>query len=140
MVAQPKLAQAIALVAVYPALVGSAGGRSAGCASLLPARRAHLLGVVDWMVIVTSDGLPVRAEPQISEDLRERGFLVVKGLFVGGKVDQDSFKQALDGLLAVHSETESASLMRSLAAPVAVTPPGRRRQEPLEIATSIQRA
>lgn len=92
------------------------------------------------MVIVTSDGLPVRAEPQISEDLHERGILVVKGPFVGGKVDQDFFEQALDGLLAVHSETESASLMRSLAAPVAVTPPGRRRQEPLEIATSIQRA
>ena len=89
------------------------------------------------MVTVTSDRLPVRAEPQISEDLRERGIAVVKGLLVDGKVDQNAFEQALDGLLAVHSEAEFASLMRSLPPPVAVTPPGRQRQEPLEIATSM---
>jgi hypothetical protein len=88
-------------------------------------------------VTVTSDGLPVRAEPQISEDLRERGIVAVKGLFVDGKVDQDAFEQALDELLAVHSEAEFGSLMRSLPPPVAVTPPGRQRQEPLEIATSM---
>jgi hypothetical protein len=103
----------------------------------LPARVANLLGVVGSVVTVTSDRLPVRAEPQISEDLRQRGIVVVKGLFVDGKVDQNAFEQGLDGLLAVHSEAEFASLMRSLPPPVAVTPPSRQRQEPLEIATSM---
>jgi hypothetical protein len=86
---------------------------------------------------MTSDGLPVRAEPEISEDLRERGINVVKGLFVAGKVGESAFEKALDGLLAVRSETEFVSLMRSLPPPVAVTPPDRQRQEPLEIATSM---
>lgn len=89
------------------------------------------------MVAVTSDGLPVGAEPQISEDLRQRGIVVVQGLFANGKVDQDAFQRALDKLLAVQSEAEFATLMRSLPLPVAVTPPALRRQEPLEIATSM---
>ena len=89
------------------------------------------------MVTVTSDGLPVGAEPQISEDLRQRGIVVVQGLFVDGKVDQNAFHQALDGLLAVQSEAELASLMRIMPPPVAITPPARQRQEPLEIATSM---
>jgi hypothetical protein len=86
---------------------------------------------------VTSDRLPVGAEPQISEDVRQRGIVVVQGLFADGRVDQSTFQQALDVLLAVHSETEFASLMRSLPSPVAVTPPSRQRQEPLEIKTSM---
>jgi hypothetical protein len=61
----------------------------------------------------------------------------VKGLLVDGKVDQNAFERALDGLLAVRSEAELASLMRSLPPPVAVKPAGRQRQEPLEIATSM---
>lgn len=89
------------------------------------------------MVSVTSDGLPVRAEPQLSEDLWQRGIVVVQRLFADGKVDQKAFEQALDGLLALQSEAEFASLMRSLPPPVALTPPARRRQEPLEIATSM---
>jgi hypothetical protein len=93
--------------------------------------------VVDSVVAVTSDGLPVRAEPQISEAQRERGIVAVKGLFVNGEVDENAFEQALDGLLAVHSEADFASLMRSLPSPVALTPPGRERQEPLEIVTPI---
>jgi hypothetical protein len=89
------------------------------------------------VVAVTSDGLPVGAEPQISEDLRQRGIVVVQGLFAHGKVDQDAFQRALDKLLAVQSEAEFGTLMRSLPLPVAVTPPVRRRQVPLEIATSM---
>ena len=89
------------------------------------------------MVAVTSDGLPVGAEPQISEDLRQRGIVVVQGLFADGKVDQNAFQRALDALLAAQSEAEFASLMRSLPPPVSVTPPARRRQEPFEIETSM---
>lgn len=89
------------------------------------------------MATVTSDKLPVGAEPQISEDVRQRGIVVVQGLFADGRVDQNAFQQALDVLLAVHSEAEFASLMRSLPPPVAVTPPARQRQEPLEIKTSM---
>src|ERR1700678_3474378 len=86
---------------------------------------------------MTSHGLPVRAEPQISEDLREREIVFVKGLLVDGKVDENAFERALDGMLAVHSEAEFASLIRSLPPPVAVTPLARRRQGPLEIAASM---
>jgi hypothetical protein len=103
---------------------------------LLPARVARCRAVVVRVVSVTLDGLSVPSEPQISESLRERGIVVVKGLFIGGKVDQKAFEQALDGLLALHSEAEFASFMRSLPPPVAVTAPSRQRREPLEIATS----
>jgi len=101
------------------------------------ARVGHLPGAVDRVMTVTSGGLPVGAEPQISEDLRQRGIVVVQGLFADGKVDQNAFQRAVDGLLAVQSEAEFASLMRSLPPPVAVTPPALLRQEPLEIATSM---
>jgi hypothetical protein len=86
---------------------------------------------------VTSDRLPVEAEPQIFEDVRQRGIVVVQGLFAEGRVDQNTFQEALDVLLAVHSEAEFASLMRSLPLPVTVTPPARQHQEPLEIKTSM---
>jgi hypothetical protein len=83
---------------------------------------------------VTSNGLP---EPQISEDLRERGIVVVRGLFIDGEIDQNAFQRALDGLLAVHSEADFASVMRSLPPPVAITPLARQRQEPVEILTAM---
>ena len=92
---------------------------------------------IDSVVVVTSDGLPVEAGPPISEDLRQRGINVLQGLFASGKVDEDGFRHSLDGLLRVSTEDEFASMMRSLPPPVALTPPARRRQEPLEIATSM---
>src|SRR5579872_1565833 len=45
--------------------------------------------------------------------------VVLRGLFSDGRVDQNTFQEALDALFAVHSEVEFASLMRSLP------PPGR---------------
>jgi hypothetical protein len=97
----------------------------------------HLPRALNRVVTVTSEGLPVGPESQISEDLRQRGIAVVQGLFADGRIDENAFHQALDQLFAVHSETEFCSLMRSLPPPVAVTPPARRRQEPLEIETSM---
>lgn len=120
----------------FPHVIGSGGRPRSGQLPALIDTKATARSV-DRVVAVISDGLPVGAEPQISEDLRQRGIVVVQGLFADGKVDQNAFEQALDGLLAVQSEAEFASLMRSLPPPVAVTPPARRRQEPLEIATSM---
>src|ERR1035437_439563 len=114
----------------------SAGGRRAcSCCCARNGTSGAPPGAVDRVVTVTADGLPVGAEPQISEDLRQRGIVVVQGLFADGRVDQNAFQHALDALLAVHSEAEFASLMHSLPPPVAVTPPGRQRQEPFEIET-----
>jgi Cell wall-active antibiotics response 4TMS YvqF len=86
---------------------------------------------------VTSDGLPAEAEPPISEELRQRGINVLQGYLASGKMELDSFAPALDGLLGVRTEAEFASAMRSLPPPVDITPPGRRRQEPLEITSSM---
>ena len=92
---------------------------------------------LDSVVVVTSDGPPVEAAPPISEDLRQRGIVVLQGHFASGKVDEDDFQSSLDGLLRVRTEGEFASIMRSLPPPVALTSPNRRRQEPLEITTSM---
>ena len=104
---------------------------------LTPARLGHPSEQLDSVVVVTSDGPPVEAGPPISEDLRQRGIVVLQGLFASGKVDEDGFQYSLDGLLRVRTEGEFASIMRSLPPPVALTSPNRRRQEPLEITTSI---
>ena len=89
------------------------------------------------MVFVTSDGLPVEAEPPLAEDLRQRGIFVLQGLFAAGKVDQGVFQHSLEGLLRLRTEGEFASIMRSLPPPVPLTPPARWREEPLEMVTSM---
>ena len=86
---------------------------------------------------MNTDGLPVEAEPPVSEDLRQRGIDFLQGLFVSGKVDQDAFQRALDGLLGARTEADFATVVRSLPPPVEFTPPARRRQEPLEISASM---
>jgi hypothetical protein len=86
---------------------------------------------------VTSDGLPVEAERPLSEDLRQRGIVVLQGLFANGNVDEDVFQHTLDGLLRIRTEGEFASMMRSLPPSVALTPPAQRRQEPLQITTPM---
>ena len=73
-----------------------------------------LSGVMGRLTAMASDRLPVGSEPEISEELRRRGIVFVQGLFADGRVDQNTFQQAVDGLLAVHMETDFASLMRSL--------------------------
>lgn len=83
------------------------------------------------------DRLPAEAEPPLSEDLRQRGIDILQGLLANGKVDLDRFQQALEGLLGVRTEADFASVVRSLPPPVEFTPPTRRRQEPLEISTSM---
>jgi hypothetical protein len=86
---------------------------------------------------VNDDRLPVETEPPISEELRQRGIDVLQGLFASGKVDLDRLQRALDGLLGARTHADLASLIRSLPPPVEFTPAVRRRQEPLEISTSM---
>lgn len=86
---------------------------------------------------MNGDGLPAETEPPVSEDHRQRGIDYLQELLASGKVDLDRFQAALDALLGAHTQAGFASVVRSLPAPVEFTPPARRRQEPLEIATSM---
>jgi hypothetical protein len=86
---------------------------------------------------VTDDELPAEAGPPISEDLQQRGIDFLQGLLASGKVDLDRFQKALDALLGAQTQAEFASVVRGLPAPVDFTLPARRRQEPLEISTSM---
>jgi Cell wall-active antibiotics response LiaF, C-terminal len=86
---------------------------------------------------MNGDGLPAETEPPVSENLRQRGIDYLQELLASGKVDLDRFQTALDALLGAHTQAGFASVVRSLPAPVEFTPPARRRQEPLEIATSM---
>ena len=52
-------------------------------------------------------------------------------------MDLDGFQEALDALLGARTHAEFASVVRSLPLPVEFTEPTRRRQEPLEISTSM---
>lgn len=83
------------------------------------------------------DGLPAETEPPVSEDLQQRGIDFLQGLLASGTVDLDRFQKALDALLGAHTQADFASVVRSLPPPVEFTPPARRRQEPLEISTSM---
>jgi hypothetical protein len=85
---------------------------------------------------MSDDRLPVH-EPAISEELRHREIEVLRRLLVSGKVDQDTFERALDELLGARTDAEFASVVRSLPPPFEFTPASRRRQEPLEISTSM---
>jgi hypothetical protein len=87
--------------------------------------------------VVTDDRLPVETEPPISEDVRQRGIDFLQGLLASGKVELDRFQSALDGLLAARTHADFASVVRSLPPAVEFTPAARRREEPLEIATSM---
>jgi cell wall-active antibiotic response 4TMS protein YvqF len=86
---------------------------------------------------VNDDRLPAEAGPPVSEDLQQRGIDFLQGLLVSGKVDLDRFQKALDALLEVRTQADFASVIRSLPPPVEFTSPARRRQEPLEISTSM---
>ena len=86
---------------------------------------------------MSGDGLPAQTEPPVSEDLRQRGIDYLQELLASGKVDLDRFQTTLDALLGVQTQADLATVIRSLPAPVEFTPPERRRQEPLEIATSM---
>ena len=83
------------------------------------------------------DGLPAETGPPVSEDLQQRGIDFLQGLLASGKVDLGRFQKALDALLEAHTHADFASVIRSLPPPVEFTPPARRRQEPLEISTSM---
>ena len=86
---------------------------------------------------MNDDRLPVETEPTISEDVRQRGIDVLRDLLASGKVDLDRFQRALDGLLGARTYADFASVVRTLPPPVEFTPAARRRQEPLEISTSM---
>jgi Cell wall-active antibiotics response 4TMS YvqF len=86
---------------------------------------------------VDDDRLPAKTEPLVSEDLRERGIEILQGLLASGKVDLDRFQTALDGLLKARTHADFATVLRSLPPPVQFTPPALRREEALEISTSM---
>jgi DUF1707 SHOCT-like domain len=86
---------------------------------------------------VDDDRLPAQTEPPVSEDLRERGIKVLQGLLASGKVDLDRFQTALDGLLKARTHADFAAVFRGLPPPVQFTPPALRREEALEISTSM---
>jgi hypothetical protein len=86
---------------------------------------------------VSDDRLPVETDPPISEDLRQCGIDALQGLLASSKVDLDRFQTALDRLLGARTHADVASVFRSLPPLVEFTPPVRRRQEPLEISTSM---
>jgi hypothetical protein len=86
---------------------------------------------------VDDDGLPAETGPPISEDLRQRGIDFLQGLLASGMVDLDRCQEALYALLGFQTQADFASVVRSLPPPVEFTPPGRGRQEPLEISTSM---
>jgi hypothetical protein len=86
---------------------------------------------------VNDDGLPAETGSPVSEDVQQRGIDFLQGLLASGKVDLDRFQKALDALLEVHTQADFASVVRGLPSPVEFTPPARRRQEPLEISTSM---
>jgi len=89
------------------------------------------------VLAVTSEGSPVEAGPPVSDDLRRRAINLLQGFLVSGKVDLDRFQQALEEILGAQTESEFAAVVRSLPPPVELTSPARRRQEPLEISTSM---
>jgi Domain of unknown function (DUF1707) len=86
---------------------------------------------------VSDDRLPAEAERPISEDLRQCAIDAVQGLVTSGKVDLDEFQTALERLLSARTYADVVAVFRSLPPPVELTPPARRRQEPLEISTSM---
>jgi hypothetical protein len=86
---------------------------------------------------VSDDRLPVEAEPPISEDLRQCAIDAAQRLVAGGKLNLDGFQAVLDRLLDARTHADVASVFRSLPPPVEFTPPARRRQEPLEVSTSM---
>jgi hypothetical protein len=86
---------------------------------------------------VDDDGLPAETGPPVSEDLQQRGIDFLQGLLASGKVDLDRFQEALDAMLGAQTQADFASVVRSLPPPVDFTPPARRRQEPLQISTSM---
>jgi len=86
---------------------------------------------------VNDDGLPAETGSPVSEDVQQRGIDFLQGLLASGKVDLERFQKSLDALLEVHTQADFASVVRGLPSPVEFTPPARRRQEPLEISTSM---
>ncbi len=86
---------------------------------------------------MSDDRLPVEAEPPISEELRQCAIDALQGLLASDKVDLDRFQTALDRLLGARTHADVAAVFRSLPPPVEVTPPAQRRQQPLEISTSM---
>jgi hypothetical protein len=95
------------------------------------------MGIRRYCAGVNDDRLPAETEPPISEDVRQRGIDLLQELLACGKVDLDRFQTALDGLLGARTHADFASVVRRLPPPVKFTPAARRRQEPLEISTSM---
>ena len=86
---------------------------------------------------MNDERLPVDVEPAISEQLRQRGIDRLQELLASDKVDLERFQRALDGLLEARTHGDFAAVVRSLPPPVEFTPAARRRQEPLEISSSM---
>jgi hypothetical protein len=86
---------------------------------------------------VDDGGLPAETGPPVSEELQQRGIDFLQGLLASGKVDLERFQEALDALLGAHTEDQFAVVVRGLPPPVEFTSPMRRREESLDITTSM---
>ena len=82
---------------------------------------------------MNDDGLSAETGSPVSEDVRQRGIDFLQELLASGKVDLARFQKALDALLEARTHADFASVVRSLPSPVELTPPARRREEPLKI-------
>jgi hypothetical protein len=86
---------------------------------------------------VSGNALP-DVPPPVSAATQQRGVDFLQGLLAEDKIDLDQFRAALDGLHGAADDAAFAAVVRSLPAPVQMTSPGRRRQEPLEITAATR--
>lgn len=81
--------------------------------------------------------LPESAEP-VSDALRAQGVELLRRLVGLDKLTLTAFDAAIDRMLAVTTIGEFDAVVRSLPAPVEITPPGRRMNEPLSLNAVVQ--
>jgi Cell wall-active antibiotics response 4TMS YvqF len=86
---------------------------------------------------VNDDGPSAETGSPVSGEVQQRGIDFLQGLVASGKVGLDRFHIALDALLEARTQADFASVVRSLPSPVEITPPARRREEPLKIFSSM---
>ena len=86
---------------------------------------------------MNDDGPSAETGSPVSGEVQQRGIDFLQGLVASGKVGLDRFHIALDALLEARTQADFASVVRSLPSPVEITPPARRREEPLKIFSSM---
>jgi hypothetical protein len=74
----------------------------------------------------------------LAHDRRDQGIDLLRHLVSLGKLDLASFDAALDRMISAATEAEFSDIVKSLPAPINMTPPERRLTEPLAIKTVTQ--